>query len=114
MHTHNYELFDNQLDHVFEEADLGVTIDYELRFEEHISKKVTKANSISGLIRRSFAYLDPYLFIRLYKTFVRPNLEYAQAVSLDPGLAEIDRHVRECANPGHEVMASPISIMKNA
>ena len=79
-HTHNYELFGNQLEHVFEEVDLGVTIDYELRFEEHISKKVSKANAISGLIRRSFAYLDCDLFNRLYKTFVRPHLEYAQAV----------------------------------
>ena len=79
-HTHNYELFGNQLDHVFDEVDLGVTIDYELRFEEHICKKVNKANSISGLIRRSFAHLDGYLFNRLYTTFVRPHLEYAQAV----------------------------------
>ena len=79
-HTHNYELFGNRLDHVFEEVDLGVTIDYELRFEEHISKKVSKANSIAGLIRRSFAHLDGDLFNRLYKTFVRPHLEYAQAV----------------------------------
>ena len=79
-HTHNYELFGNRLDHVFEEVDLGVTIDYELRFEEHISKKVSKANSIAGLIRRSFAHLDGDLFNRLYKTFVRPHSEYAQAV----------------------------------
>ena len=74
-HTQNYDLFGNQLDHVFDEVDLGVTIDYELRFEEHICKKVNKANSISGLIRRCFAHLDGYLFNRLYTTFVRPHLE---------------------------------------
>ena len=55
-HTHNYELFEKQLDHVFE-VDLGVTTDYELRFEERISKKVSNVNSIAGLIRRSFAHL---------------------------------------------------------
>ena len=80
MHTHDYQLYDNHLDHVFEETDLGVTIDSELRFEEHISKKVNKANSIVGLIRRSFAHLDGNLFKRLYTTLVRPHLEYAQAV----------------------------------
>ena len=79
-HTHNYQLYENNLDHVFEEKDLGVTIDSELRFEEHISAKVNKANSIVGLIRRSFAYLNGDLFKRLYTTFVRPHLEYAQAV----------------------------------
>ena len=80
VHTHRYELYDEQLDHVFEETDLGVTIDHELKFEDHISKKVSKANSIVGLIRRSFAHLDGKLFKQLYTTFVRPHLEYAQAV----------------------------------
>ena len=59
---------------------LGVHIDAELNFEEHMSTKIIKANSIVGLIRRSFSYLDNKLFKRLYTTFVRPHLEYAQAV----------------------------------
>ena len=33
-----------------------------------------------GLIRRSFSFLDNHLFRKLYITFVRPHLEYAQAV----------------------------------
>ena len=33
-----------------------------------------------GLIRRSFCFLDKYLFKRLSITHVRPHLEYAQAV----------------------------------
>ena len=65
---------------LFGEVDLGVTIDCELRFEEHISTMVgTKANSIAGLVRRNFAGLDGDLFNRLYKTFVCPHLGYAQA-----------------------------------
>ena len=39
-----------------------------------------KANSIVGLIRRSFSYLNPKLFQILYKSFVRPHLEYAGSV----------------------------------
>ena len=57
-----------------------MTIDSELRFEEHISEKVKKANTIVGLIRRSFSFLDCQLFKKVYITFVRPHLEYAQAV----------------------------------
>ena len=57
-----------------------MTIDADLKFEEHISEKVSKANSIVGLIRRSFSFLDCNLFKTLYTTFVRPHLEYAQAV----------------------------------
>ena len=33
-----------------------------------------------GLIRRSFTFLDPETFKRLYTSFVRPHLEYAQPV----------------------------------
>ena len=51
VHNHRYELYDEELEQVFEEIDLGVTIDHELKFEDHISKKVCKANSIVGLIR---------------------------------------------------------------
>ena len=33
MHTHRYTLYGDELDHVFEEKDLGVTIDMEMTFE---------------------------------------------------------------------------------
>ena len=55
-------------------------IDAELTFAEHISKKVQVANSIVGQIRRSFSYLDCDSFKRIYVAFVRPHLEYGQAV----------------------------------
>ena len=59
---------------------MGVVIDMELNFEEHLSSKVKKANMIMGLIRRSISFLDRHLFKKLYTTFVRPHLDYAQAV----------------------------------
>ena len=80
QYTHRYSLYDAELDHVFEEKDLGVVIDMELTFDEHITSKVKKANGIMGLIRRSFSFLDPETFKRLYTSFVRPHLEYAQPV----------------------------------
>ena len=79
-HTQRYQIYDKELEHVFVEKDLGVTFDSELTFEEHISLKVGKANAIMGTIRRSFSFLDHALFKKLYITFVRPHLEYAQVV----------------------------------
>ena len=79
-HTERYKLYGNELEHVFEEKDLGVHIDSELRFDEHVSIKVNKANAMVGLIRRSFSFLDGELFKKLFTSFVRPHLEYAQAV----------------------------------
>ena len=78
-YTHRYSLYGEELEHVFEEKDLGVIVDMELSFEEHISTKIKKANGIMGLIRRTFSYLDCDMFKRLYTTFVRPHLEYAQS-----------------------------------
>ena len=80
VHTQRYTLYGDELDHVFEEKDLGVIIDMELTFEEHIATKVKKANGIMGLIRRSFSFLDGETFKKLYTSFVRPHLEYANPV----------------------------------
>ena len=76
-HTHRYSVYEKELEHVFEKKHLGVIMDSDLNFEQHIMTKVNKANSIMGLIRRSFTFLDCYLFKNLYVTFVRPHLEYA-------------------------------------
>ena len=62
------------------EKDLGVVFDSELTFQYHICEKVRKANCTIGLTRRSFSYLDCKMFLKMYTSFVRPHLEYAQAV----------------------------------
>ena len=80
MHTHRYTLYGNELEHVFEEKDLGVIIDMELTFEEHMATKIKKANGMMGLIRRTFSYLDGDTFKMLYTSFVRPHIEYANPV----------------------------------
>ena len=75
-----YTLDGYTLEHVFEEKDLGVVVDSELTFMEHIETKVQKANSILGMIRRSFTFLDIVTMVTLFTAFVRPHLEYAHAV----------------------------------
>ena len=79
-YAHRYTVYDIEIDHVFDEKDLGVTIDSELRFEEHIARKVRIANAIVGQMRRSFSYLDCDTFKRIFTAFVRPHLEYGEAV----------------------------------
>ena len=79
-HAHPYQLGDTMLEHVFSEKDLGVIFNSDLSFEEHILAQVRKANSMVGLIKRSFFHLSPSLFRQLYTTFLRPHLEYAQVV----------------------------------
>ena len=64
---------------VTSEKDLGVIFDEKLIFRDHISKKAALANKNLGLIFRSFTYIDKAmtLFLNLYKSLVRPHLEYA-------------------------------------
>ena len=68
------------LESVESEKDIGVTINSKLNFEKHIQTQVNKANQIVGIIRRSFKYLDFKTFCLLFKSFVRPILEYASSV----------------------------------
>ena len=65
---------------VTSEKDLGVIFDEKLIFRDHISKKAAIANRNLGLIFRSFTYIDKVMFLNLYKSLVRPHLEYATSV----------------------------------
>ncbi len=83
--SYNYYLETNDgtrvpLTPVTEENDLGICFDNTLEFDKHINSKINKANSISGLIRRTFQYLDKPTFLLLYKALVRSQLEYASSV----------------------------------
>jgi hypothetical protein len=62
------------------EKDVGVTINNKLSFDKDITEKVNKANSIIGVIRRTFEYLDLKTFRMLYVSLVRPHLEYVNPV----------------------------------
>ena len=62
------------------EKDLGVTFDKDLSFDPHIDRVVNKANQMIGIIKRTFSYLDKDTFLKLYKAFVRPHLEYANVI----------------------------------
>ena len=64
-----------------EEKDLGVTFDQQLSFGTNASKVVAAANSRLGLINRHFRHLDTKPFMNLYKTLVRPKVEYCMTVA---------------------------------
>ena len=60
--------------------DLGVTITRDLSRGNHISISVIKANKILGSIERSVGTANANVFSMLYKSLVRPILEYAAPV----------------------------------
>ena len=46
------------LEFISEGKDLGVIIDYKLRFSNHIVTQVKKVNKLMGLVRLSCTHLD--------------------------------------------------------
>jgi hypothetical protein len=62
------------------ERDLGVIVDSKLTFKDHVAQATAKANRTLGVIRRSFDYLNEATFVQLYKSLVRPILEYGHSV----------------------------------
>ena len=60
--------------------DLGITISIDLTWSEHISSIMGKANQVLGLIRQTVGTANTTTFSLLYKTLVRPLLEYAAPV----------------------------------
>ena len=59
-----------------EERDLGILVDSELNFSSHYEAVVKKASKVAGMIRRNFSCEDDKMLATLYKSLVRPILEY--------------------------------------
>jgi len=73
----NYELNGKTLEEVIEERDLGVIIQNDLKCTKQCLKVVSTANKVLGMIKRSFSIRDKDVILQLYKTLVRPHLEYS-------------------------------------
>ena len=65
---------------VEEEKDLGVTFNNSYDFTNHISVSIAKANRIVGWISRTIVSREPEVMVRIYKSLVRPHLEYCTQV----------------------------------
>ena len=71
---------ETKLKTVYREEGLGIIFDNKLSFEEHINSKVKKANSLAGMLRRSFEHLDKAMFKQLFTSIIRPHLEYGATI----------------------------------
>ena len=51
-----------------------------MMFSKHTGMVANKANRILGVIRRTFDYMDAVMFTTLYKSLIRPHLEYTNCI----------------------------------
>ena len=75
-----YHLNGTLLETTTVEKDLGVLISDTLKPDNHIKHCIAKANTSLGMIRRTFTDLTKEIFLRVYKVYVRPILEYCQEI----------------------------------
>ena len=64
------------LSEVQEESDLGVLVTSDLKVSSQCAKVVKTANRVLGMISRTFTLRSKEVILPLYKSLVRPHLEY--------------------------------------
>ena len=59
---------------------LGLILDSRLDFNEHIDYKINKCNKIIGILKRLSLTLSRKSLLTIYKSFVRPILDYTEII----------------------------------
>ena len=72
----NYVMNGGRLGTVGKERDLGVRITNDLKASAPCAYVCTKANRVLGMISRTMVHKNPDILTKLYKSLVRPHLEY--------------------------------------
>ena len=89
--SHKYTLGGVQLEATEEEKDIGVLISKNLKPTKQCERAARTANGVLSQILRAFSYRDKVILPRIYKTYVRPHLEFA-APAWNPWLrGDIDK-----------------------
>ena len=78
-HFYSFDVDDNLLyliENSDSERDLGILLQSDLKWDNHISNIIHRANFILGKLKNSFTNWDARTFKLLFTSFVRPLLEY--------------------------------------
>ena len=63
---------------------LGIYLDEKLNFSIHIKKKMSKASKGTGILRKLYNDLSRNSLITIYKSFIRPHLDYGAIIFDQP------------------------------
>ena len=74
---------------------LGLFLDKKLTFDHHLNEKFAKANRGIGLINNLRKFLSRRSLITIYKTYVRPHLDYGDIVYDIPGNASFSEKIEK-------------------
>ena len=74
---------------------LGLTLDNKLSFNEHINDKIHQANKAVGLLRKLQTFLPCNILLTIYKSFIRPLLDYADVIYDEPSNALFSKKMNQ-------------------
>ena len=63
---------------------LGLILDKRLNFKYHLNNKISKAMKGIGLIKRLYYYLPRKSLLTIYRSFIRPHLDYCDVIYDQP------------------------------
>ena len=63
---------------------LGIYLDEKLNFSNHIKEKTSRANKGTGILRKLYNVLPWTSLITIYKSFIRPHLDYGAIIFDQP------------------------------
>ena len=75
-YRYKYSMEGQTLDTVDSEKDLGIMISSDLKSSNQCIQACRKASKMLGMIKRTIISKKPEIMVTLYKTLVRPHLEY--------------------------------------
>ena len=75
---------DIKIDRCSNEKHLGLILDEKLNFKKHVDEKIKKAMKIIGTIKRLNSILPRFSLLTIYKSFVRPHLDYGDVIYDQP------------------------------
>lgn len=80
IHTFDYQLENDVIDHTSSYKYLGVHLTCDLSWKTHIHSVIANANRTLGYLRRNLKLAPKKVKLIAYNTFVRSKLEYASAI----------------------------------
>ena len=66
----------NYVQSAYSKTHLGLVLDSKLEFNEHVNNKINNYNKSIGIIKKLSLTLSKHILLTIYKTFVRPILDY--------------------------------------
>ena len=68
----------------FHQKHLGIVLNSKLNFNTHVAQKIKKCNKLIGLMKRLSINLPRNALLTIYKSFVRPHLDYGNILYDNP------------------------------